>query len=90
MMEATGSPVASISRFSAGYIDMTDDRNQAPPAQSPARAFFGAMGTGSLLNLALIAWSVYQENWWIAGIAVALGIVMLAMALTAVRRTGRG
>ncbi len=68
---------------------MNDDRDEvSPPAQSQARTFFTAMGTGSLLNLALIAWSIYQENWWIAAIAVVLGIVMLAMALTAVRRSG--
>ncbi|MEJ7900752.1 MAG: hypothetical protein WKF63_02850 [Thermomicrobiales bacterium] len=70
---------------------MNDDHNQAaPPAQTQVRTFFAAMGTGSLLNIALIAWSIYEENWWIAGIAVVLGIVMLAMALTAVRRTSRG
>ncbi|MBA3379296.1 MAG: hypothetical protein H0T93_10475 [Chloroflexia bacterium] len=68
---------------------MNDDRNQAaPPVQSQARTFFAAMGTGSLLNIALIAWSIYEENWWITAIAVVLGIVMLAMALTAVRRSG--
>lgn len=68
---------------------MNDDGNQAAlPAQSQARRFFTAMGTGSLLNLALIVWSIYEENWWIAVIAVVLGIVMLAMALSAVRRNG--
>lgn len=68
---------------------MNDDGNQAAlPAQSQARRFFAAMGTGSLLNLALIVWSIYEENWWIAAIAVVLGIVMLAMALSAVRRNG--
>ncbi len=64
---------------------MNDDHNQ-PPAQSQARRFFGAMGMGSLFNLALIAWSIYAGNWWIAAIAIVLGIIMLAMALTAVRR----
>lgn len=58
-----------------------------PPPQSQARRFFGAMGMGSLFNLALIAWSVYAGNWWIAAIAIVLGIIMLAMALTAVRRS---
>ncbi len=77
-------------RFSqTGVNRMNDDRNQAaPPVQSQARTFFAAMGTGSLLNIALIAWSIYEENWWITAIAVVLGIVMLAMALTAVRRSG--
>lgn len=65
---------------------MNDDHNQ-PPAQSQARTFFGALGAGSLFNLALIAWSVYAGNWWIAAIAIVLGIIMLAMALTAVRRS---
>jgi len=68
---------------------MKDDCNEVSPSvQSQARRFFGALGAGSLFNLALIAWSIYAGNWWIAGIAVVLGIVMLAMALTAVRRGG--
>lgn len=68
---------------------MKDDCNEVSPSvQSQARRFFGALEAGSLFNLALIAWSIYAGNWWIAGIAVVLGIVMLAMALTAVRRGG--
>ncbi len=65
---------------------MNDDHNQVTPPQSQARTFFSALGAGSLFNLALIAWSVYAGNWWIAAIAIVLGIIMLAMALTAVRR----
>lgn len=71
---------------------MTDDRNDAapvpaPPPRSRTRTFFGALGTGALLNLALIAWCIYQQNWWLTAVAVAIGIVMLAMALTAARRS---
>jgi hypothetical protein len=54
-----------------------------------ASSFFGVLGLSFVLNIALIAWSVYKEYWWIAAIALVIGIVMIWQALTLYRNKNR-
>jgi hypothetical protein len=65
---------------------MIDDPNQDHPSlKDRAGALFAMVGTGFVLNIALIGWGIYQKNWWITGIAVVIGIVMLWQAWSAYR-----
>jgi hypothetical protein len=71
---------------------MMDDANREPATlRERAGSLLGMVGAGFVLNIALIAWSVYQEYWWITAIAVVIGIAMLWQAWGAWhRRNGSG
>lgn len=58
-----------------------DNRNQ-PTLIDRANTLIKMFGTGFLVNIALIAWTIYQELWWITALAVLLGLVMAWMAWT--------
>jgi CHASE2 domain-containing sensor protein len=71
---------------------MEDNDNQNQPSLvERANSLIGMVGTTFLLNLALIAWTIYQQLWWITALAVLLGLVMAWQAWNNYRnRKGSG
>ena len=60
---------------------MADNDNQPQPTLiDRANTLIKMVGTGFLVNIALIAWTIYQELWWITALAVLLGLIMAWMA----------
>ena len=57
-----------------------DDNREQPSIKERAGTLFAMVGTAMVLNIALIGWGIYERNWWITGIAVVIGIVMLWQA----------
>jgi hypothetical protein len=67
-----------------------DNQNQPSPVER-ASSFISMVGAGFLVNIALIAWSIYQQLWWITALAFLLGLVMAWQAWNNYRnRNGSG
>ncbi len=52
-----------------------DNRNE-PSLVERASSLINVVGAGFLVNIALIAWTIYQQLWWITALAVILALVM--------------